>query len=286
MIPPGDRLRFASVTRGTRLRYVAAARTFISTYHTRSTHPQLDTQLAEYINAQFRINPLRGNLTKMYYTLQGILLIAPGCNKFRLSRKELKGWENMMPRNYRLPMPEEVCKALFAYWTLTNHPVLAHAMRLLFYGLLRIGDLLKLSEERIVLGGPMTRAGYATLLFQDAKTGKYQHVMGGEMEFIESARFMKQLLAEDPEGLKKHVGSPGKFNKILASALRVLQVPFHLTSHSGRGGGAVRLHLNGTPVLDILRKGRWKKVKTLEHYLQIGVYHIRSLTLPTNVFFD
>ncbi|CAE7214139.1 unnamed protein product, partial [Symbiodinium necroappetens] len=180
-------------------------------------------------------------------------------------------WEAVEPTVHRTPLPEPLLRAMVTVGWLRGLRRWAGCALLAFYGMARVGEVLKCERHHLLLRDDLFPSAEALFLRLDtSKTAtrgrpKVQHIRIDDpsaMELITIA--FKDLQPAEP----LFPLSPSAFRSRWDHCLRVLGGAVLVTPGSLRGGGAVSAYHRGVPIQDIQWKLRLKHMATLEHYLQ------------------
>ena len=198
-----------------------------------------------------------------------------GCRPFlHLAWEMVTRWEALEPPAHRCPVPEPVIKALAFLadsWGLQRWAAVA---LLAFYGLARVGEVLRCRRGDLLFPSDLLEAdaGGLFLNFRESKTAargrpRIQHTKVTDR----FARiWISRALEHVPHSELLWPGSPGAFRYRWDLLLRHLGVPRELGLTPGglRGGGAVQRYRSGVSPVDLQWLMRLKNFGTLEHYLQ------------------
>ena len=158
-----------------------------------------------------------------------------------------------------------------------------------FYGTARVGEPLRAHRGAILLPRDLLWDELSTCYVRveapktgNRGSGRVQHFVVRQPTFV---RFLGRLLAESSLTEPLFSGSASTFRRRWDFILRQLGVPeaLKLTPGGLRGGGAVYLYQQQTPVQDLLWRMRLRSANTLESYLQevAAVSVLPSLTAST-----
>ncbi|CAE7507505.1 unnamed protein product [Symbiodinium necroappetens] len=183
-------------------------------------------------------------------------------------------WEALEPPVHRCPIPEPLVKSMvFLAWAWKMERWGAITL-LAFYGLARIGEVLKCRRRDLLLPGDLldddSRCIFLNL--RESKTStrgrpKVQHTRVSDARAVELIeRAFVNLDAED----LLWPSSPSTYRYRWDFLLRQLDVPRGLALTPGglRGGGAVQRYRLGVTPGELQWAMRLKHISTLEHYLQ------------------
>ena len=218
-------------------------------------------------------------------------------------RRELKGhlgrswdcirsWQLQCPLKSRVPMPEDLVRAFFAFAiaealnAMRDREALSHfafaiLVRLGFECLLRPGELLKIKVGDLRLPKSAYEPSVCVITIRDAKNkaslGRFQFVMVSDPGLVS---WLSWFVSNCPPEINLWPGSQHKFsqhfNRVLAR-LGLSRLP--LTPGCLRPGGATRRFLGGTSVTQLKYMGRWRAESSLEVYVQESMCHMMQCAL-------
>ena len=178
-----------------------------------------------------------------------------------------------MPTTNHVPTPEIVVRALITLALLWQWPDVPIILVLLFVGMLRPGEALKLRMADFMLPSQPLAPGRAFVRIKKAKTrkvaGRLQHVRLVQPRLLEVLEAMLERLGPQWSlwrGTAKHFDH---CHKALVAFFGIsTEDGTGLTPASHRGGGATWL-FEATESLDIVKwRGRWRADRTLDIYIQ------------------
>ena len=200
-----------------------------------------------------------------------------------------RAWAQAEPGWPRVVIPASLLRAMFGVSLLWGWTRFAGLLLLGFYGMLRPDGFLSASRRDLVLNLPSDRLGVsgdAFLWIAEAKTRcfmRHQHTRisdHGVVQFLELA--FGPLGRGAPCALQYGAASfRSRWNAVLSRP----GVPSHVaasgpTPGSLRGSGATEFYFQTEDVPRIAWRGRWRKVETLEHYLQEVAAQLLLTDLP------
>ena len=199
---------------------------------------------------------------------------------------ELVGrWEALEPPVHRCPVPEPIVKGLCYLAWMWQLRRWSGVTLLAFYGLARIGEVLKCRRRDLLLPADLLEDGLdcAFLNFSASKTSMRGHPKVQHTKIVVPAivAWVSQVFyALGPDDLL-WPGSPSSYRYRWDFLLRCLEVhkDLGLTPGGLRGGGAVQRYRAGASPVDIQWAMRLKHLGTLEHYLQ----ELAAVTALTDV---
>jgi len=203
-------------------------------------------------------------------------------------------WKVVEPNEFRLPVPMNVCNAVISLLIDAGHHGAAVCILLSFYCLLRSEEVKHLRWRDIRLiprqGGPLSSLPLGVICIRRPKmrgrgAGRVQYVTLNEPLL---ALYFAWLLSAVPDFLQNLLVWPlpdSQLTHLWDSALDFLGLAGMGLLFSGlRGGGATMDFLVHSNVLRLLWRGRWAQLKTLEHYLQEGVFALMQCDLPVETW--
>ena len=181
-------------------------------------------------------------------------------------------WEIAEPTQHRTPIPEPLVIAVCALAILWKWPKFASAVLLCYYGIMRIGEVLRarrrdlltpcdlLSDDQVLylkINQPKSRGRGPNVQYSTFSNGKLLPFLLWNWENLGRDEPLYPL-------------SASAFRRRWDSLLdRVGVERFHsLTPGSLRGGGCVWAHKAGVGIQELLWKMRLQHIKTLGYYLQ------------------
>lgn len=205
--------------------------------------------------------------------LHGIMLHRPELkerHKLAKARAALKGWEKLRPSVKHPPLPRFLLVVLAFFLRKNGFPVIAIAFLVAWEGLLRIGELCRIRVKDVAFTSDLRIGGKkpAVLVIKKAKTGKNQVV---SIRSKEIAVLLSQVVAGKKKKQLAFGVSPRVMRKMLKRAFSSIQVrKRRWTFHSIRHGAATAALMEGMPLEEVLRRGRWKAAASARHYIQEG----------------
>ncbi|CAE7891767.1 unnamed protein product, partial [Symbiodinium necroappetens] len=194
-------------------------------------------------------------------------------------------WEALEPPAHRCPLPEPMLKAMCAlacFWVMRRW---AGVTLLAFYGLARIGEVLRCRRSDLLLPEDLLDDAHGALYlcFKSSKTAtrgrpKVQHTKVSDVRAVSWISAIFGGLAPDD---LLWPSSPAAYRHRWNVLLKHLDVPLGLRLMPGglRGGGAVHLYRSGHPLTELQWSMRLKHLGTLEHYLQ----EVAAVTALTDI---
>jgi len=182
-------------------------------------------------------------------------------------------WEIAEPTQHRTPIPESLVRAMASLSILWGWRRFASTILLCFYGICRIGEVLKakrcdlLTPEDLLwedpdvvylrINVPKSRGRGPKVQYATCKVPSVVKLLCKTWQRMSS----EELLCGS---------SPSSFRRRWDALLKHLGVDkkLRLTPGSLRGGGAVAAHKRGQPIQDLMWNMRLQHQKTLGYYLQ------------------
>ena len=244
-----------------------------TTWRSLRRRARLDAFLWEYIQTAFKLGAGRQEMLEATLACQSHF----GA-RGRLPRawEALQQWKLVEPSTPKIPIPEDLVQAFFAkaialgaltqraydrlLWIATGI-----CMLVTFYGLLRPGELLKLTVRCIDLG---SRGHVAVLALAAPKNRRFMgHWQFTIIEDETAVRWLRWWVADLTEGCRIYPGSYQEFATRFRSLARSFGVD-GLTLGSLRAGGATSAFLAHRNLGQLQYAGRWRSPQSLQHYLQ------------------
>ena len=197
-----------------------------------------------------------------------------------------RAWSKAEPGRSRVVIPASLLRAMFGVSLLWGWTRFAGLLLLGFCGMLRPDEFLSASRRDLVLPSDRLEAfGDAFLRIAEAKTRRFMRHQHARISDSEVVKFFE--LAFGPLGRDEPLAPYGAsaFRSRWNAILTQLGVPSQLaasgpTPGSLRGSGATEFYLQTEDIARIAWRGRWRKVETLEHYLQEVAAQLLLTDLP------
>ncbi len=197
-----------------------------------------------------------------------------------------RAWARSEPGKSRVAIPAALLRSMVAVSLLWGWPRFAGLLLMGFCGMLRPDEFLSASRRDLVLPSDrLESAGDAFLRIADAKTRRFLRHQHARISDPDVVRFLElafgPLSREEPLAPYSAASFRVRWNAVLAR----LGVPSHVaasgpTPGSLRGSGATEFYLQTEDIPRIAWRGRWRKVETLEHYLQEVAAQLLLADLP------
>ena len=190
------------------------------------------------------------------------------------------------PGRSRVVIPASLLRAMFGVSLLWGWSRFAGLLLLGFCGMMRPDEFLSASRRDLVLPSDrLERGGDAFLRIAEAKTRRFMRYQHARISDFEVVRFLEVTFG--PLGRDEPLAPYGasSFRSRWNAVLVRLGVPSQVaasgpTPGSLRGSGATEFYLQTEDVPRIAWRGRWRKVETLEHYLQEVAAQLMLTDLP------
>ena len=236
----------------------------------------LDNFLLRYFEHLAKLQDGRGRQLGVN-TRAAVLLFLPNARwALNNSLRALKGWARLRPSRQRPPLPSELVILLIDYFRKLHSPEAEWVVRACFEGYLRLSEALGAKVDDFELS---SKDGILAL--PKSKTGINQSIIIYKGEWL---RLTKQLIRSKPKGSTLVDLRPDKFRQAFHSALLELgAADGRFTPHSLRHGGATWDYLQGSPIADIIVRGRWTQAKTASRYIQQGRAALVKLSLSSEL---
>jgi len=300
-MPPSSssKLLQSSIASSTLLQYKNAVKTFetfCSNHNYLGTTPSdLDNYMSIYMESLYD-NAIPGGKSKATNALFGYLTCYPQLKgSFPISRKCLKGYQNLAPSHSRPPLTYQIAVAIAATMTRSGFRDYGIAVLLMFHCYLRAQEMCDIQLSDITLKGDIRLGGTANSIISAAvRIGKSKR---GKNEFITiTDQSIQSLLAimikEKSESTSAATGAGhGSYNSASSSSSSGKFFSFSYDSflrlwhrtlkslgiddigyvpHSLRHGGATHDYLAGIDIEAIQLRGRWKSTEMAKLYIQAG----------------
>lgn len=241
----------------------------------------IDDTLLDYFHYLFDAG---AGKSQAQMTLFGLVMYLPRLrHRFPLCAVALRGWNKVAPSVSYPPLTLELTCALSATAALSGEWRAGVAIYLAFHGLLRISEFLSLKTQDVAVSGDLRLglvAKHVSLRLRTTKTGPNQFVTLHDPAVLKLLDF---VLDRTPPGGTLFPYSPHVFRRLFKSFCSTLGLSAGYVPHSLRHGGATFLHLKGTPIEDILLRGRWSSNKSARRYIQAGRALLLSVEVPVRV---
>lgn len=242
-----------------------------------------DVYLTEYLFFLYRSSRGKG---KASATVYGILSFMPHLKShLHLSLQFLKGINRLQPAKAYPPLTWDLTCAIAVRMILNGSYRAGIGCLLAFHCFLRVGELSGLRPADVVdARASIARIGVAAphmvLILRHTKTGPNQEVTVTDTTLATLVRgLVRATAAGDPVFCQSSAAFRSRFHR----ACRDLRLKDHYVPHSLRHGGATRAFLEGTPMEDILLRGRWAVHKSAKHYIQSGRVLLAAAEIPLSL---
>lgn len=286
-------LQLHSIGKATRIGYSKALSSFldwcISTHghipsdKRRKIH-RIDKYVCQFIHAMYHENPGRGRRQLCVNLRCAIQIAIPeSSNTLHMSARCLRGWEKLVPGDHTAPMPYGVCLLMIQYFLDHDYVQMALLLAMGFHGVHRISELLRVKVQDISF--PKHRAAIhwpSGIHLRKTKRGRNQSSSLYD-EF--TWRFLKIYIRSLPAKQSKlfRVTRIDLYNAFKKAFKDLGICHLGLVPYSWRAGGATHLSNLGVPAADIAVRGRWKRLETLQLYVQTGRALQLSQRIPSSL---
>eukprot|EP00971_Amphidinium_carterae_P352299 6492534-Amphidinium_carterae.3 len=183
-------------------------------------------------------------------------------------------WIRSQPMAMRIPLPLEVVLAISVTARCQHRPRLAAALLLMYHCMLRPGEVANMRRQDVIL--PQDVHGDAwtgVVCIQQSKTStRFARLQSVIIEDHALLQLAMETFGDDPPTRYLVHGGVRELVKAFISIKALLglaETPYVLAGY--RGGGACE-YLRRTANLSYLQfRGRWANVKSMWHYLQLGL---------------
>ena len=182
-------------------------------------------------------------------------------------------WEIAEPTQHRTPIPESIVKALASLSLLWGWRRFACTVLLCFYGICRIGELLKAQRSDLLtpedLLGEEADVLYLRIRVPKSR-GRGPRVQYASCRDSAVVKLLSETWQDSRPTDLLYGSSTTSFRRRWDALLLRLGIgrEHRLTPGSLRGGGAVAAHKRGVGIADLLWHMRLQHQRTLYHYLQ------------------
>jgi integrase len=243
-----------------------------------SSFAALDLLLAEYFGSCYANSRSRRSRQSCVNVRCAALLYYPEArHALPFSLRVLTGWDIEHPSAQHTPCPFELVLVLAEHFLRASRLDCAVLVLLATDTYLRVSELLYLTPAQIFLPTPLRPGGIA---LPRSKRGRNQSVTLRSPLALSLLRiYLSRRAATESRVFSV---SPFTFNNTLRRALRALGVDssIHITAHAFRHGGATADFVAGTPMADIVQRGRWKDPRSAQRYIQAAQSLLLSSKLP------
>lgn len=200
--------------------------------------------------------------------------------KLPVAKLALRGWHKLKPAQPHPPISWPLTVLVAVSMAKEGDVLAAVATLLSFDALLRVGELVNLRREDVVLPGDV-RLGSShkefALRLRRTKTGnnKWAIVSNPDVQLL-----LKAILAGLQPKDKLFEFSAAVFRQRFKKHCKLLGLCAGFVPHSLRHGCATKLYLEKVPLFEILIRGRWAVGKSAEHYVQQGKALLLDVLTP------
>lgn len=189
---------------------------------------------------------------------------------------DLQGWRKDTPAQHKGPVPKIVAYALAHRLHSVGCADFAAAILLSYDCYFRVGDIYNLTKKSFIPKGEAASNNNFIVVIDHSKTkGENQSV---EIRAPFLSRYITQILEARKEinGETRLMGlGRRQYTRSLELAGRDLDLPFTVTPHMFRFGGATHDFLNEVPLGEIRQRGRWISEKQCKEYMNLKVHTAR-----------
>lgn len=284
-------LRASAVAPATLHVYRAAVLRFASFCKDRDlcglTSDDFDRAMEAFILSTYQDDPSRGAKSRMACSVMGAELFLPQHRKKLVgSRLALKGWDRLVPRKSPPPISFSILNGIACECERRGLAVYNIAFRMQFHCYLRASELLQLRVSDVSLPGDVrlshwgqTSSGGIRLV--DTKTGPEQFVtLSDPVLSLLLPTYISSRLTQVGQSGRLFPVSYEQLRRLFHAALGWLSLDVPFTLHSIRHGGATHDSLQGMPVSEIVKRGRWTDPRSASTYLQTGRALFLSVSIP------
>lgn len=241
----------------------------------------LDDLLTEWLHFLFASKKGVGKSTGAN-AVYGLGMFLPNTrSKLQTAKLALRGWNKLIPPKPYPPISWPLTCLVAASMAAHGDALAAVATLVAFDALLRVGELVALRRNDIVLPdskrlGVQVKEAALRLKVTKTRTDLWAAVPNKDVESLLTA-VCQHLALND----RVFPFTAAQFRYKFKSHCSLLGLP-NFVPHSLRHGSATRLYMLKTPLSEILLRGRWAATKSAEHYIQAG----RSLMIDLDIGAD
>eukprot|EP00173_Palmaria_palmata_P002719 Plantae.Rhodophyta-Palmaria_palmata.ctg283.p1 GENE.Plantae.Rhodophyta-Palmaria_palmata.ctg283~~Plantae.Rhodophyta-Palmaria_palmata.ctg283.p1 ORF type:complete len:315 (+),score=12.88 Plantae.Rhodophyta-Palmaria_palmata.ctg283:632-1576(+) len=223
-----------------------------------------------------RVNRAKCGLEFYYPFLRG---------KLMQTKLSLDGWSKKTPYEQFEICPWPVALGIYLSLLTMGKPREGLAVLLAFDCYLRAADLDKLTMKRIIidrdLSGPTKGCLRASISLQVLKRGRNQSVLVKRPFIRELLKNVREKIDDEEFFLSVSIS---QLRRLVKKALEDLNLAhMNLSLHSVRYGGANFDKLQGSNIEDVMQRGRWMSRKSIQRYLQEGLYLKKLAEIPKDL---
>ena len=199
-------------------------------------------------------------------------------HRLQLSWRLLKAWSTTEIPNRAPPLPVEALHAMVGYSICQGSPDFGLSLLIAFFGLLRTGEILALTNGDITMASSWQPAVLALGLTKGGKrTGASESVT---LSAVEVLRPLYQWKVTHKRS-SRLTQAPHLWRKQFSDTIEALGwSEFHFRPYSLRRGGATFWFGRHANFDRLLQLGRWQAIKSARVYLNDGLAMMASLNLP------
>jgi integrase len=219
--------------------------------------------------------------------LSAVSAFVPGAagkakNVFPISKRAIRGWEQLCPSGQRPPIPFPVAAAIALMMMRSGHARWGAAVVVMFDSLIRIGEARNLRPDDIqttaIFGADAVHR--VTMRLPKTKTGLNQAAWLEMPPVMSVLQFWK--LRPAPDGTV--FGIKDAFYDLWHAMLARLELDtVGFTPHCLRHGGATHMAMCGKSGAEIQRRGRWRMPSSVVRYEQQAEAAFIASNIPDRV---
>jgi len=250
-----------------------------------STTDELDELLADYFQQIHDDNNGSGKSIASA-TLHGIHMYLPrlkAASALPIASAICKRWHKSKPPTSHPPLTWELTVVIACQMARAGHYNLGVATLVGFDCLLRKEELMSLRRENFADAKDVRLSvNYqkAVLSLDRTKTGRDQSV---ELRNKSVLHLLSQVARSTKPRALIFPGGAQKYYRVFKATCRDLGLSSRYVPHSLRHGGATLMLLQGIPIEEIIRHGRWKSSESVKTYIKAGRAQLMAMKAPLSV---
>lgn len=215
-----------------------------------------------------------------------LVLALPECKRsLPLSCLALRGWARRRPTCSYPPLNWDLTCLISVKLAAQGNLRLAIGVLLAFDCWLRISEVAGLVREDFA-DAKDPRLGSSTAKFCSAV--RLRHTKTGPNRFVTLSNavvtdLVSVLASKTKPGARLFPFKPDQMRKALKKACAALGLSPDYTFHSFRHGGTTKAFIEGVPMADIIKRGRWNDPKSAQTYIQSGPALLLATQVPQEV---
>lgn len=204
-------------------------------------------------------------------------------SQLRLINLDLQGWKNAVPETHIGPIPKIAAYAIAHRLQEVGCADFAAAVLLSFDCYFRVGDIYNLTRKSFVRKGEAASNNNFIVVVHHSKTKGENQTVEIRAPFL--SKYIKSVFnaRKVQDGDESLMGLSRKmYSRALELAARDVGLPFRVTPHMLRFGGATHDFLNEVPFIEIKQRGRWISEKQCKTYINVKAHQDQLKSLSTD----